>query len=168
MPRKMKMTRESAELIVDAIDHFLEYFGISIEKFAASNSHQLMRILPKKFSKYFRYGSDREGIIKYFMTHSSEPSAGERAAFTAAAVQLPRMMRQALIEGDPSIFTTPRRANYRTKISPKERVEACKQVKRRMAKSQSFAQAMREVAEMYDVNPRTIRRIWYAWEGKDR
>lgn len=169
MARQLKMTRDTAELFVDSVDRILEHIGISIDKFAASASMQrLLPLFPRQMSKYFKYGHDRESIIKYLMTHCREPNAGERALLPQLAVQFPKLLREAIIEGGPSFFEKPRRASYRSKISEKERPQVCKRVQKEMAKTGSFARAIQGVAEVYDVNPRTIRRIWQQWKGSER
>jgi hypothetical protein len=157
----MKMKRETAELYVNALERTFESLGINLMKLAAQPGMEYtIKLLPKNLGRFFKYGADREGAIRFFMEYGSEPSAGERNAIPLLAVQLPQLLREAALKGPafqfPDELPTP---NYRSKIGTEEYIEVRKEVRARIKKSKTYAQAIHEVAEIYGVHTRTIRRI---------
>lgn len=152
------MKRETAEIIVDALQATFERLGINFEK-ALREAASVSWALPKVIAKYLRYGNDRESVIKYFVKHVSEPSNKDLAALPAASFAASKVIRASILE-TPRDF--PRTGNYRSRIPLEEREKVCKEVQRLM-KSKSFPRAIEQVAYKRAVHPRTIRRIWKDW-----
>jgi hypothetical protein len=148
------MKRESAELILGSIEGVLRYFGVGFERLAAeSGAQEILKWMPKHITKWFKYGHDRAGVIKYLMT-LPEPSPAELARVTSLPSVFPLLVEKALIERK-----VPARRRYRSKIRPEDRPKVCQDIKRLRA-STSFARAIEEVAAEHHVHTRTIRRIW--------
>jgi hypothetical protein len=155
------MKRETAELFVASLEAMFERLGINLEKVLA-RMPEAEWALPEGMKRYFKYGNDRESIIRYLMKHRPEPSSKELAKFPAFSFEVPKVLRSAMLETAKQF---PRLGNYRTKIAPTERAEVCGKVQRLM-RSKPFPQAVEVVARQYGVHARTIRRIWKAWKGE--
>jgi hypothetical protein len=151
------MKRETAEIIVDALQATFERLGINFDK-ALSEAASVRWALPKGIAKYLRYGNDRESVIKYLAKHVAEPNNKDLAALPAASFAASKVIRASTLETAKDF---PRTGNYR-RLSPKEHEKVCKEVQRLM-KSKSFPRAIEQVAHQRGVHPRTIRRIWKAW-----
>lgn len=152
------MKRETAEIIVDALQVTFERLGINFDK-ALIEAASVRWALPKGIVKYLRYGNDRESLIKYFAKHVAEPSNKDLAALPAASFAASKVIRASILETAKDF---PRTGNYRSRITPEQREKVCKEVQRLM-KSKSFPRAIEQVAYQRAVHPRTIRRIWKNW-----
>jgi len=154
------MKRETAEVFVASLENMFERLGINFER-ALADTFQVRWSLPSEMGKYFKYGNDRESVIRYLTKHVPEPTAKELAKLPVLSLQVPRILRQAMVEAAKQF---PRSGRYRHKIAPEEREKVCRQIQRLM-KSKRFPRAVEEVARRYGVHVRTIRRIWKAWGG---
>lgn len=152
------MKRETAEIIVDALQVTFERLGINFDK-ALSEAASVSWALPRGIAKYLRYGNDRESLIKYLAKHVAEPSDKGLAELPAASFAASKVIRASILETAKDF---PRIGNYRSRIPPEEREKVCKEVQRLM-KSKSFPRAIEQVAHQRAVHPRTIRRIWKDW-----